>query len=364
MGRCRVTNAVRWRMTAEPLDGLPVESTWSVTNVDAAFGLRSAVACGDRLGEGPVWDGTAEALWWLDVKGRFVSCFQPATGLAQRWALPSSPGCIALPAPCLGFDDPIIALPAGLAVFDPQTLALNPFGAEGPVVDEQNRCNDGRVDRQGRLWVGTMDDPEERRSGSLYCVTAAAADIGSARPSVVRWTHQFGDVGVPNSTCFSANGSVMYWADSWDRTIWAFDIDPVEPRITNRRVLATIAGDAVPDGATVDADDHVWCCLWDGWCVVRFRPDGTVERTVPLPVQRPTCPAFGGDDLATLSVTTAQHNLTAQQLRSQPLAGNLLSVDAGSAFGVRGLPEGRFGPVSRPASGTPSSQSINGTTDP
>lgn len=131
-------------MIAEPLDGLPVESVSAVTKMDAAFGLRSAVACGDRLGEGPVWDGTADALWWLDIKGHVVSRFRPATGVTQRWTLPSSPGCIALPAPCLKFADPIIALPAGLAVFDQQTLALKPFGADGPVVDEQNRCNDGR----------------------------------------------------------------------------------------------------------------------------------------------------------------------------------------------------------------------------
>ena len=176
-----------------------------------------------------------------------------------------------------------------------------------------------------------MDDAEEQRSGALYCVTGAD------------WERQFGDVGVPNATCFSLDGSTMYWADSGDRTVWAFAVDPETARITDRRVFATIEGRGAPDGATVDAEDHGWCCLWDGWCIVRFRPDGIVERSVALPVQRPTCPAFGGPDLA----TPLRHECEARSLgpRSggQPLAGNLLAIDVGAAFDVHGVPEQRFG---------------------
>ena len=293
--------------------------------------VRSAVACGDQLGEGPLWDETSATLWWIDIKAQVLNRLDTTTGKADRWTLPAAPGCLALPDASLGLAGPLVALPTGLSVFDPDSLALTSFGDGGPTVDARNRCNDGRVDAQGRLWVGTMDDAEEQRSGALYCVTAT------------RWHRQFGDVGVPNAACFSLDGSTMYWADSWDRTIWAFAVDPETAGITDRRVFAKIEGQGAPDGATVDADDHVWCCVWDGWCIVRFRPDGTVERSVALPVQRPTCPAFGGPDLATLYVTSAMHGLSVHDRRAQPLAGNVLSLDAGAAFGVHGVPEPRFG---------------------
>ena len=95
--------------------------------------VRSAVACGDQQGEGPLWDDTSATLWWIDVKAQVLNRLDATSGEAQRWTLPAAPGCLALPSPSLGLAGPLVALPAGLFVFDPDSLA--PFGDGGPSVD-------------------------------------------------------------------------------------------------------------------------------------------------------------------------------------------------------------------------------------
>lgn len=123
------------------------------------------------------------------------------------------------------------------------------------------------------------------------------------------------------------------------RVVWAWDSDPDRGEIANRRVFAELAGDeGAPDGATVDAKGFVWLAHWDGWRLTRHDPTGRTERVLRLPVQRPTCPAFGGPGLDVLYVTSATIGLSPQALAAQPWAGGILALDPG----VRGLPETRF----------------------
>jgi sugar lactone lactonase YvrE len=135
------------------------------------------------------------------------------------------------------------------------------------------------------------------------------------------------------------DGRTMYHADTARRTVWAWDFDPDAGAIANRRTFLEVpAADGAPDGATVDAEGLVWLAHWGGWRLTRLDPAGRVERVVRLPVQQPTCPAFGGPDLDVLYVTSASITLTAEARARQPWAGGILALDPG----VRGLPEARF----------------------
>ncbi len=132
-----------------------------------------------------------------------------------------------------------------------------------------------------------MHDPETAPTGALYRLDPD----GSCRRMV-------DGIVISNSLCWSPDGRTMYHADTMRRTVWAWDSDPERGEIANRRVFVTLSGDeGHPDGATVDSEGFVWLAHWDGWQLTRHDPTGRTERVIRLPVQRPTCPAFGGPDL-------------------------------------------------------------------
>ncbi len=130
----------------------------------------------------------------------------------------------------------------------------------------------------------------------------------------------------PNGIGWSPDGTVMYATDSALRTIWRYEYSPQSGTLGERSVFARF-DNGVPDGLAVDADGYVWSALWDGWSVVRLNPQGAVETTLRMPVQRPTSLAFGGKDLRTLYVTSATINVGNEGLHAGPLAGGLFAVE-------------------------------------
>jgi L-arabinonolactonase len=140
-----------------------------------------------------------------------------------------------------------------------------------------------------------------------------------------------------NTVAFSPDDRVLYVGDSHVKTIFRYDFDLAAGTIANRRPFATVDR-GIPDGSCVDADGCLWNAQFDAGQVVRYTPDGRVDRTIALPVTRPTSCTFGGDDLATLYVTTARFRLSDAEQAAQPHAGGLLALDVG----VRGLPEALF----------------------
>ena len=221
----------------------------------------------------------------------------------------------------------LLALDRGLHAFDPATGELAPF-CEVETGPANNRLNDGRCDAQGRFWVGTMDVGLTDPTGALYSVDADG--------TVMR--HVEGVV-VSNSIAFSPDGRTLYFSDTRRFTTWAFDLDPELGVLSNRRVFVdhTAARDR-PDGACVDEEGFVWVAMFAGSRIARYRPDGVLDRTIPLPVTNPTCLCFGGPDLSTLYITSARKFLSPAQLAAEPLAGALLAVEPE----VRGLPEAWF----------------------
>jgi L-arabinonolactonase len=276
-----------------------------------------------EVGEGPVWDDRAGVLWWVDIKGQRLFRFDPASGENRAWAMPERIGC-AIPRQGGGL---IGAFQTGFKGIDPES------GAVTPIVDPEpdrpgNRFNDGKCDRRGRLFAGTMDDAEIERTGTLYRLDP---DLSI---HVVRR-----DVHLSNGLDWSPDDRLMYYTDSLRRLIWAYDYDPVRGVTANERVFAVIPEDAgVPDGLCVDALGFVWSAHWGGWRVTRYAPDGRIDRVLEMPVPQASSCTFGGPDLATLYVTSAAIGMSDADLAKAPEGGGLFAVEVG----VRGQAVSRF----------------------
>ena len=278
------------------------------------------------LGESPLWSPAEAALYWVDINNPTIHRLDPATGVRERWPIETEIGSIGLAGP----RRMIAGLRTGAHYVDLETGRIEAIcDPEGEGRFNRNRMNDGKIDRAGRFWVGTMNDPGHEPLGTLYRIDR---DDGAAPV--------LGGIRVPNALCWSPDSSVMYFTDSYSHQIWAFDFDLATGAMENKRVFAAIAEETgVPDGATVDADGFLWCAHMFGSRVSRYAPDGSLDRAIALPVPQVTSCAFGGADLETLYITTASLRMDRAALAEQPLAGALFAVDPG----VRGLPEPVFG---------------------
>lgn len=276
----------------------------------------------DILGECPVWDERTQSLYWVDIRRPALRRLHAASGAVHTWALSGLVGAIAL------VDDGrlLLALADEVSLFDPadggfETLARLPQRIEG------HRFNDGRCDRQGRFFVGTMHNLTRAPEGVLYRLQGRG-------PLQAVMT----GLCIPNSLAWSPDGRTMYFADSLRHAIEAFDYDPVSGQPGTGRVIATTQPPGFPDGATVDAEGYLWSAQFKASRVVRHAPDGRIDRVIDLPVDKPTALAFGGPALDRLYITTASQHMSTAELAAQPLAGALLAIDPG----VCGLPEPRF----------------------
>jgi L-arabinonolactonase len=262
-------------------------------------------------------------LWWIDVKDPRLFRYDPATGDNREFALPERIGCVALRAN----GGLIGAFMSGFKWIDPDTGALTPIADPEP--DRPgNRFNDGKCDRRGRLFAGTMDNAEVECTGTLYRLDP---DLSIH----VMCT----DVHLSNGLGWSPDDRLLYYTDSLRRTIWVYDFDLASGAIHDRRIFAQVPEDAgVPDGLCVDAEGCVWSAHWGGWRLTRYAPDGRIERVVPMPVPQPSCPAFGGPELDVLYVSSAAIEMTPADFAQAPDGGGLFTLEPG----VRGLPVNRF----------------------
>ncbi|HXU57693.1 MAG TPA: SMP-30/gluconolactonase/LRE family protein [Verrucomicrobiae bacterium] len=284
--------------------------------------IECVVDCRNKLGEVPVWDVAEQALYWVDIEGKLLQRYTPATQAVDRWHMPERISSFAL----RGEGGLIVAFASGLALYDLVTGGIKWIAR--PDKNPRNRFNEGKCDRRGRFWAGTMDDRLSAHSASLFRVDP---DLTVHR--------MLGEIGISNCFVWSLANDAFYFADSLDRRIYCFDYDHAAGRIANRRLFVdTTAQNVVPDGGTIDEEGFIWNAQWDGWRVVRYAPDGRIDRIVEMPVQKPTSCMFGGPDLSILYVTSAIWDLTPDKLRDQPAAGGLFALD----LGIRGVPEPRF----------------------
>ncbi len=189
------------------------------------------------------------------------------------------------------------------------------------------RLNDGRVDRFGCLWIGSMDNGLGRPLGSLYRIGGDG-----------RITACFGGVIVSNTIAFAPDGGTMYFSDTRQHLTWRIPLSE-EGSPGERSVFQDWRGGRDrPDGACVDVDGCLWIAIFGGSRIARLTPEGRIDREIALPVTNPTCCVFGGSDLRTLYVTSATKFLSADALVAEPLAGALLAIEGAG----QGLPEHRF----------------------
>jgi len=279
----------------------------------ACLAADVAVCCGTLLGEGPVWLNREGSLYWVDLKAPAIWRLHAASGRTSCWDAPCRISAIA-PRLSGGF---IAATERGFALIDPAKDQFEILFTPEP--DRPgNRFNDGKVDRYGWFWAGTMDDAEERATGALYRL---APDLDCTRL----------DDGyrVTNGPAFSPDGSHLYHADTAEQRVFRFTLDAAGFPLTREVFLQFESGDGYPDGMTVDAEGCLWIDLWDGWCVRRFAPDGRPLARISVPTQRPTSCAFGGHAMDTLYITSARYGLSEADLVPQPLAGALFAGKPG-----------------------------------
>jgi sugar lactone lactonase YvrE/DNA-binding IclR family transcriptional regulator len=296
----------------------------SIPSDEARFDVRCVTESRSLLGEGPMWSPRDSVLYWVDILSPSVHRFDTATG-EDTEARIASMVSVAIPKETGGL---LVATPGGLLTYDPRTRRTVPFCH--PESDRpSNRYNDGKCDRMGRLWIGTMDMGSQPNRGSLYRVDPDG-----------RWKKMDGGFTVSNGLGWSPDNRVMYFTDSFRRTIYAYDFDLRRGTIDNRSALIVLdRSDGTPDGLTVDEEGCLWVAVWDAWRVSRYSPDGKELLRIRMPVPRPTSCCFGGSTLETLYVTSASVRLSEELLAAAPLSGSLFAV---SVPGVRGLPEATF----------------------
>lgn len=287
--------------------------------------VECVLAADAQLGECPVWSPEQGLLYWVDIDGCAVHAFDPDHDIDVIWELPARPGSLALTS------DPsrlLIAIENELGWLDLASGLYTPW----VTLEEKQpgvRLNDGRCDPAGRFWVGGMFVPTSalRFEGMLHRVEPSGAFETVRR-----------EVGVANGLAFSPDGTVMYWADTLHETVWAYDYDIPSGEPRNERVFLDFRPlPGRPDGACVDEAGCYWIACVGGSAVARITPDGDLDRLIELPVNRPSMPAFGGPELATLFVTTIGQRDPAADGPGEH--GGIYALDPG----VCGLPEPRFG---------------------
>ena len=281
-----------------------------------------AIESQDSLGEGPVWSAGEGALYWVDIDRKLLQRWDLARGERKIWEMPSAIGSFVLreSGGC------IVALRTGLATLD--FVSGDVFPMIDPEPDKPHtRFNDGKCDRQGRFWAGTMDEEYPNLRGALYRLDK---DLSLHRMQ--------GNIGISNGLGWSPDNRTFYYTDSVKHTIYAYDFDPDSGDIANEKIFAQTPEEYVPDGLTVDSEGYVWSAKWDGWKIVRYAPDGHIDQEIQMPVQRPTSCTFGGPKMNLLFVTSARIDLSDEDLDLQPLAGSVFVIETRA----KGIPEPKF----------------------
>jgi sugar lactone lactonase YvrE len=269
------------------------------------------------LGEGAIWHGREQRLYWVDITAGLLHAFTPADGSDRVFNVGQMVGAV-VPRARGGV---MLALHHGFAAFDLESGKLTPWS--DPESDlPRNRFNDGKCDRAGRFWAGTISLDRDPGAASLYCLDSD----GRVRTMVQGVTNS-------NGIAWSLDRTTMYYIDTPTRRVAAYDYDLASGQIGNSRTVITVPADAgKPDGMTVDAQGMLWIALWDGGGVSRWDPrTGARLDTVDVPARRVTSCAFGGPELDELYITTARIGLTEADLVHQPKAGGLFRARPGVA---------------------------------
>ncbi len=286
------------------------------------------IRCENILGECPLWHPAERALYWVDVHGKLLQRYDWASSEIERFELPEFVGSFAF---CSGNTPAVIlALERGFMRYDLAARA-GEWLAQPNAGRPHMRFNEGKCDRRGRFWAGTMADAHPRKAeGTLYRLAASA----EAAPI-------FGDISCPNCIVWTADDRYMYFADTPRQRIQRFPFDLDTGTLGAGKLFVDTHGNpGLPDGGALDVDGCLWNAEWGGGRLVRYTPSGRVDRVLSIPTTQTTSCAFAGDDLDVLVITTAKRLLNETELQAQAgLAGNIYAINVGTS----GFPEPHFG---------------------
>ncbi|MGZ3763954.1 MAG: SMP-30/gluconolactonase/LRE family protein [Mucilaginibacter sp.] len=264
------------------------------------------------LGEAPHWHPEWKKFLFVDIEGRKIGCIDPVTRIVNERGFDRMVGTVV---PSLdgklivAFKDSIEELDFGIGELKEMIkIEENKFN---------NRCNEGKCDAKGRLWLGTLNMEDKAQEGALYCFD------GSLKKKLDK-------ISVSNGICWAANNQTMYYIDSYDYNIKAYDFDLNEGNITNEQIIVEgMEPGFIPDGMTIDEEGMLWVAMWGGSCVHRYDPaNGCLIGKIHVPAPNVTSCAFGGKDMKTLLITTARSGLDNEQLRQFPLSGSLFYINS------------------------------------
>lgn len=288
--------------------------------------------CGSMLGEGPLWSPDDRCLLWTDIAASKVHRWNPNSGELATWHTPERVTAMAF----RESGGLIAAAASGVDLWDPETDTRVRLCAPEANVPG-NRSNDGKCDRQGRFWFGTMPN-DQRPDGSPCPIEGTTGNLYRVDPDGSVGRFETG-IEVSNTFAWSHDNRIMYFGDS-AVGIHRYDFDPESGAISNRRPFAPNPDSAFGrcDGSTIDDEGFLWNARWEGGCVIRWSPDGAIDRVVDIPCPHVTSAIFGGEDLDTLFVTTSGMWITGADRDDYPLAGGLFAIDTGT----RGIAEVPF----------------------
>jgi len=275
------------------------------------------------LGEGPLWDVEEQRLYWIDSLGRKVFRIREDGSEYEERDVPEEIGSMAIRSK----GGMILSLANGFSTFDFDTGRREFLFDPEPSVS-RTRLNDGKTDKRGRFVVGSMDKEQTGPFGGLYRLDPDFSCVQLEN-----------NITCSNGPCWSPDGGRFYFTDSWTEEIVVYDYEPATGSISNKTVFASTKNtDGVPDGSTVDSEGCLWNAQVYGGLLVRYRPDGRVDRRVRMPVRKITSVMFGGANLDILYVTSMArpYNNVAPNERG---AGGLFAV---FGLGIKGVAEPRF----------------------
>jgi sugar lactone lactonase YvrE len=299
-----------------------------------------------ELAECPFWHPQEGMLYWVDIAGFQIKRANVFMGTVESWTMaidgvPSEPGCMA-PARSGGL---VIAL-------RDRIVRARTWGGELQTISrfhhdpKTTRFNDGKCDPQGRFWAGTMFEPRTARHAELFCLDAR----GHTKPRVER---KADNATIANGLAWSPDAKTMYWADTPQHIVHAWDYDLQSSGMTRHRVFKQFDPKPEgwrpfqpdnggylgrPDGASVDVQGNYWVAMYEGQRVLKISPQGEILQNIAAPVLCTTMPCFGGDDMQTLFLTSARHGRSAEDLAIQPELGCVFSM----RVDVPGLPVNFF----------------------
>lgn len=274
------------------------------------------------LAECPLWSVAEQQLYWIDIAGKRINRFDPATGGNVGWPMPCEPGCIALAAT----GGLVAALRDGFYRFWPFEERLQKIVAS-PFDTDNMRFNDGRCDQAGRFWAGAMFELRTEERASVYCLERGKLRTG--------WgPDQNHGVKVSNGMAFTADGRYVFQSDTPNHVIYQLAFDLKTGTIGERHVFSRCPANrddpsygGRPDGAAVDSTGNYWSAQYEGSRILRYSAQGTVTGMIRVPSKRVTMVAFGGPHLRTLYITTAREGATGMELKTDEHAGGIFACE-------------------------------------